>query len=157
MKPSLPHGPAIALVTFLCLSLGACSSGADSVAQANDFAIRACTAQTVQPREGFNLHTASISELSQLADTAIRRSELADQAAALNEEWLLLSEVSADIAAFAQKILEDREDGAISLNMWDDYKTASNTYLAECQSALENVSDSLQEMSDPVATAANRL
>jgi hypothetical protein len=151
MKLSLHKGPTITLVTCLCLSLGACSSGADSVAQANDFAIRACTAQTVQPREGFNLHTANISELSQLADTAMRRSELADQAAALNERWLLLSEVSADIAAFAQKILEDREDGAISLPMWNDYKTASNTYLTECQSALENVSGSLRETNNPVS------
>lgn len=75
---------------------------------------------------------------------------MADQAAALNERWLLLSEVSAAIAAFAQKLIEEREDGDISSNMWDDYKTASNTYLAECQSALENVTDSRQEMNGPV-------
>jgi len=148
---SLPNGLTIALVTFFCLSLGACSSGADNVSQSNDFAIRACTAQAVQSREGFNPQTASISELSQLADTAMRRSELADQAAALNERWMLLSEVSASIAAFAQKMLEDRDDGAISLTMWDEYKTASNTYLTECQSALENVSDPRRETNNPVS------
>lgn len=150
MNRRLPSGISIPLIAGLCLSLGACSGGADSDARANDFAIRACTPQAAQPREGFNPQAASVSELSKLADTAMRRSELADQAAALNERWLLLSEVSAAIAAFAQKLIEEREDGDISSNMWDDYKTASNTYLAECQSALENVTDSRQEMNGPV-------
>jgi hypothetical protein len=139
-----------ALITGLCLSLGACSQGANSDVEANDLAIRACTVQTVQSREGFNPQTASVSELSQLADTAKRRSDLASQAAALSERWLLLSEVSAAIAAFAQQLIEAREEGAISLSMWDDYKTVSNTYLAECQSALKNVSGPLLEMDDAV-------
>jgi hypothetical protein len=108
-------------------------------------------AQSVQSREGFNPQTASVSELSKLADTAMRRSELADQAAALNERWLLLSEVSATIAAFAQKMLEDRGNDSISLIMWNDYKTASNTYLAECQFVLENLSGSLRETNNPVS------
>jgi len=80
------------------------------------------------------------------------RSELADQAAALNERWLLLSEVSAAISAFAQQLIEAREEGAMSLSMWDDYKSASNTYLAECRSAMKNFSGSLLEM-DSVVTA----
>jgi hypothetical protein len=138
------------LITGLCLSLGACSGGTDNDARANDLAIRACSAQTVQPRAGFNPQTASISELLKLADTAMRRSELADQAAALSERWLLLSEVSAAIAVFAQQLIEVREQGAISLSMWDDYKTASSTYLAECQSALNNVPGSSLEMDGAV-------
>jgi predicted ATPase len=101
---------------------------------------------------GFNPQGASISELSKLADTAIRRSELADQAAALSKRWLLLSEVSAAIAAFAEQLLEEREEGAISLSAWDDYKTASNTYLAECEAALKNVSNSTFDM-DTAVTA----
>lgn len=136
----------------MCFFLGACSSGANSDALANEFAIRACTAQAVQPKEGFNPKVASVSELSKLADTAMRRSKLADQATTLSERWLLLSEVSAAIAAFAQQLLEGREEGAISLSMWDDYKTASNTYLAECRFALKNVSNSKFEM-DTAVTA----
>lgn len=147
-------GLSIALIAGLCLSLGACSSDADTDVEANDLAIRACTAQTVQTREGFNPQTASVSELLKLADTAMRRSELADQAAALSERWLLLSEVSATIAAFAQQLIEVREQGPISLSMWDEYKTASNTYLAECQSALKNVSGSLREI-DGAVTASH--
>lgn len=80
----------------------------------------------------------------------MRRSELAKQAAELNERWLLLSEVSTAIAVFAEKLLEDQNGDAISLNMWDDYKMASNTYLAECAAALENVADSLREVNGPV-------
>lgn len=151
MNLPLRNGLGVTLIASLCLSLGACSQDANSDAQANDLAIRACTAQTVASREGFDPQTASVEELTRLADSAMRRSELAKQAAALNERWLLLSEVSADIAVFAQKLIEDREGAAISLAMWDDYKTASNTYLAECQSALENVADSLPEVNSPVS------
>ncbi len=150
MNRPLTSGLSIALIAGLCLSLGACSGGADTEVEANDLAIRACTAQTVQPREGFNPQAASISELSKLADTAMRRSDLASQAAALSERWLLLSEVSTAIAVFAQQLIEVREQGAISLSMWDDYKTASNTYLAECQSALKNIPGSLLEMDSAV-------
>ena len=155
MNRPLPSGLSAAFIAGLCLSLGACSGSTDSDARANDLAIRACTAQTVQPREGFNPQVASVSELSKLAETAIHRSELADQAAALSERWLLLSEVSTTIAAFAQQLIEVREEGtkeqdAISLSVWDDYKTASNTYLTECQSALKNVSGPLLEMDSEV-------
>lgn len=152
MNRRLPSGLGIALIAGLCLSLGACSGGADSDARANGFAIRACTTQAVPPRQGFNPQGASVSELSKLADTAMRRSELADQAAALNERWLPLSEVSAAIAAFAQQLLKVREEGAISLSMWDEYKSSSNTYLAECQSALKNIFDYSPEM-DRAVTA----
>lgn len=150
MKLSLPNVPALVLVTGLCFTVGACSNGGSSDAQADDFAIRACTTQAVQPREGFNPQTASVNELTKLADTAMRRSNLADQAAELNDRWLLLSEVSAAIAAFAQQLIEVREQGTISLNMWDEYKSASNTYLAECKSAMKNVSGSLLETDSEV-------
>lgn len=142
----------VTLIASLCLSLGACSQDTNSDTQANDLAIRACTAQTVASREGFDPQTASVEELTRLADSAMRRSKLAKQASALNERWLLLSEVSAAIAVFAQQLLEVREEGAMSLSMWDDYKTASNTYLAECQSALENVADSLREVNSPATS-----
>ncbi len=154
MKRLLSNGLGIALIAGLSLSLGACSVGIDTDSQANDLAIRACTPQTLAPREGFNPQTASVSELTQLADIAMRKSEWADQAAALSPRWSLLSEVSAAIAAFAQQLVnvregvredergEEREKGVISLDMWDEYKSASNTYLAECRSALKNVPSS---------------
>jgi len=136
----------IALIAGLSLSLGACSVGVDTDSQANDLAIRACTSQTIAQREGFNPQTASVSELTELADIALRKSEWADQAAALSPRWSLLSEVSAAIAAFAQQLVNvregAREEGAISLDIWDEYKSASNTYLAECRTALKNVPSS---------------
>ena len=127
MKRLLTNGLGIALIAGLNLSLGACSVGVDTDSQANDLAIRACTSQTIAQREGFNPQTASVSELTELADIALRKSEWADQAAALSPRWSLLSEVSAAIAVFAQQLLEVgengsegvREEGAISLDMWD--------------------------------------
>ncbi|MFY9207862.1 MAG: hypothetical protein WAO33_01990 [Candidatus Nanopelagicales bacterium] len=158
MKRLLTNGLGIALIAGLNLSLGACSVGVDTDSQANDLAIRACTSQTIAPREGFNPQTASVSELTQLADIALRKSEWADQAAALSPRWSLLSEVSAAIAVFAQQLLEVgengsegvREEGAISLDMWDEYKSASDTYLTECKSALKNVSGPLPELDESV-------
>jgi hypothetical protein len=146
VKRLLSNGLGIALIAGLSLSLGACSVGVDTDSQANDLAIRACTSQTIAQREGFNPQTASVSELTQLADIALRKSEWADQAAALSPRWSLLSEVSAAIAAFAQQLVNvregAREEGAISLDIWDEYKSASNTYLAECRTALKNVPSS---------------
>jgi hypothetical protein len=144
----------IALIAGLSSSLGACSVGVDTDSQANDLAIRACTSQTLAQREGFNPQTASVSELTQLADIALRKSEWADQAAALSPRWSLLADVSEAIAAFARQLVnvregvredargEEREEGAISLDIWDEYKSASNTYLAECRTALKNVPSS---------------
>ena|GEM_PF-618466 len=146
MKRLLSIALGIALIAGLSLSLGACSVGVDTDSQANDLAIRACTSQTIAQREGFNPQTASVSELTELADIALRKSEWADQAAALSPRWSLLSEVSAAIAAFAQQLVNvregAREEGAISLDIWDEYKSASNTYLAECRTALKNVPSS---------------
>ncbi len=158
MKRLLTNGLGIALIAGLNLSLGACSVGVDTDAQANDLAIRACTSQTIAPREGFNPQTASVSELTELADIALRKSEWADQAATLSPRWSLLSEVSAAIAVFAQQVLAVgenvsegvREEGAISLDMWDEYKSASDTYLTECESALKNVSGPLPELDESV-------
>ena len=158
MKRLLTNRLGIALIAGLNLSLGACSVGVDTDSQANDLAIRACTSQTIAQREGFNPQTASVSELTELADIALRKSEWADQAAALSPRWSLLSEVSAAIAVFAQQLLEVgengsegvREEGAISLDMWDEYKSASDTYLAECKSALKNVSGPLPELDESV-------
>lgn len=146
MNRHLRRGLGSAYLAILCLSIGACSDGGENTLEAKELAIRACTTEATQSREGFNPQAASVSELSKLAETAQRRSELADQAAALNERWLLLSEASAAIADFAQELLQLREEGAtnngaISLSMWDDYKAASNAYLAECQSAVKDVSN----------------
>ena len=146
MKRLLSNGLGIALIAGLSLSLGACSVGVDTDSQANDLAIRACTSQTLAQREGFNPQTASVSELTELADIALRKSEWADQAAALSPRWSLLADVSEAIAAFAQQLVNvregAREEGAISLDIWDEYKSASNTYLAECRTALKNVPSS---------------
>jgi hypothetical protein len=158
VKRLLTNGLGFALIAGLNLSLGACSVGVDTDAQANDLAIRACTSQTIAPREGFNPQTASVSELTELADIALRKSEWADQAATLSPRWSLLSEVSAAIAVFAQQVLAVgenvsegvREEGAISLDMWDEYKSASDTYLTECESALKNVSGPLPELDESV-------
>ncbi len=137
------------MIVGLCLSIGACSVGANNEVRANELAIQACTTQAVQSRDGFNPNAVTVEELSGLADTAIRRSELADQAAALTKRWLLLAEASSAIAVFAQQLLQERVEsdgvgsdvsqGTITARMWDQYKAASNIYLAECQSVLKDV------------------
>jgi len=143
-------GLCIALSASLCFSLSACSMGADKDVEAKGLAVQACTSETVQSREGFNPNASTPSELATLANMALVRSQLAGQAAVLNERWLLLSEASAAIAVFAQQLLEQRvkydagetasAEGSISSSMWDEYKSASNAYLAECRYVLKDVS-----------------
>lgn len=150
MEIRLSCGLTAALAVFLCVSLSACSFGSDNGARANELAVQACTAGETASVEGFDPQITSDRELAKLAISAAGRSELAQQAAELNERWLLLSQVSADIAAFAQKLLEEREGSGITLNMWNDYKSASNIFLAECKSALESVPESPPENNNPV-------
>ncbi len=143
-------GLCIALGASLCLSLSACSTGADKEGEAKDLVVQVCTSESVHSREGFNPNASTSTELATLANTALVRSQLAGRAAVLNERWLLLSEASAAIAVFAQQLLEQRitsdigetdsAQGLISSSMWDEYKSASNAYIAECRYALKDVS-----------------
>lgn len=152
-------GLCIALSASLCFSLSACSTGADTEVEAKGLAVQACTSESVQSREGFNPNASTPTELATLANTALVRSQFAGQAAVLNERWLLLSEASAAIAVFARQLLEQRvkfdagetdsAEGAISSKMWDEYKSASNAYLAECRYVLKDV---LKDVSIPDST-----
>lgn len=139
----------IAVVAGFCLSINACSTGANDGVQANEFAIQACTTQAVASREGFDPNAVTVEELLALAGTAILRSQLADQAAASTDRWLLLAEASSAIAVFAQQLLRERVEndgvggavsqGTITARKWDQYKSASNICLAECQSVIKDV------------------
>lgn len=119
----------------------ACSSGSSSTLDAQALAAQACSLVTDAPETGFDPQTAQIEDLSVLAAAAVRKGELADQAATADERWGVLSEASAAISAFAQRLLEVRMEGestdvAITPAMWEQYKTASNAFIAECQAAL---------------------
>ncbi len=76
-----------------------------------------------------------------LADAAELKRDLSAEAAALDERWAVLAEASAAISAFAGRLLEVRTEGegvaeAVTPAMWEQYKTASNAFIAECQAAL---------------------
>jgi hypothetical protein len=96
---------------------------------------------------GFDPESVAVVELSRLSAAASRKSELSAQAAALDDRWSLLADASAAIAAFADRLLEVRIEGtaaseAISPAMWEQYKTASNAFIAECQAVLNDSSSS---------------
>lgn len=119
----------------------ACSAGVSDSADAQQLAAQACSVTAESPQTGFDPQTERIEELSVLADAASTKSQLAEQAAEADERWMVLSEASAAISAFAQVLLDARIEGeqtdqAISPAMWEQYKTASNAFLAECQFAL---------------------
>lgn len=132
----------IRLVSIALLMLTtACSAGSAGMSDAQAMAAQACNVVTDAPATGFDPQTAQIEDLSVLAAAAVRKSELADQAAEADERWAVLSEASAAISAFAQRLLEVRMEGestdvAITPDMWEQYKTASNAFIAECQAAL---------------------
>jgi hypothetical protein len=111
-------------------------------AQGLELAVAACELQAQTSSSAFDPQKISVSELALLDDAAAQKTLLSSQAAELDERWVLLSEASAAISVFAARLLEVRLDGAqvneaISPEMWEQYKTASNAFIAECSSALE--------------------
>jgi hypothetical protein len=110
--------------------------------QGLELAVAACELQTQTSSAAFDPQKISVSELAQLDEAAAQKTLLSSQAAELDERWVVLSEASAAISAFAARLLEVRLDDAqvneaISPEMWEQYKTASNAFIAECSGALE--------------------
>lgn len=125
---------AAALCTAPVLLSGCGGDGGAATARA------ACLVQG-QSSPGFNPETALLSELSGNARLARERSALANEAAAQDQRWQVISDASDALASFAEVLVQARMDGlAISdvttPQMWDQAKFASDALLAECRLAL---------------------
>lgn len=137
----------LAAPVLITLLTAGCSAGPSDAEQARDLASSACTVETEASSGGFDPETVAVEELSRLSAAATLKSELSAQAATLDDRWSLLADASAAISAFAQRLLDVRMEGedtaaAITPAMWEQYKTASNAYIAECQDALADPSPS---------------
>lgn len=136
-----------ALVSVAVLSvvlLSGCSQGSTNSAEGLEFASSACQLQAQIASSAFDPQKISVRDLSVLDDVATQKTLLASKAAEKDERWRVLAEASTAISAFAARLLEVRLDSeqvneAISPEMWEQYKTASNAFIAECQTALADL------------------
>jgi hypothetical protein len=122
--------------------LSGCGQGSRDSAEGLELAASACQLQAQTTSTAFDPQEISVSDLALLDEVATQKTALSEQAAELDDRWVVLSEASAAISAFAARFLEVRLDSgqvdeAISPEMWEQYKTASNAFIAECSSALE--------------------
>lgn len=138
----LPHRSvrgAGAVVAVAVLGLAGCSSEAPEQALAN--AASACSAEAPDLPVGFDVRTASAVQLSELASSAAARKALAEQAATDDDRWQVLADAAAAITSFAGVLRDVRATGgdideAVTPEMWDQYKYASDAFVLECQDAL---------------------
>ena len=124
--------------------LSGCAQGSTDSAEGLALAASACQLQAQTSSTNFDPQEISVSDVALLDEVATEKTVLLEQAAELDDRWVVLSEASAAISAFAARFLEVRLDSglvneAISPEMWEQYKTASNAFIAECSSALELV------------------
>ncbi len=139
---SMPFVGRITAVACSVLLLSGCSLGSTDTAEGLELAESACRLQAQTTSSAFDPQKISVSDLVLLDGVATQKTVLSEQAAELDDRWMVLSEASAAISVFAARLLEVRLDDAnvseaISPDMWEQYKTASNAFLAECSSALE--------------------
>jgi hypothetical protein len=132
----------ITAVACSLVLLSGCSLGSTDSAEGLELAESACQLQVQTSSSAFDPQEISVSDLVLLDEVATQKTVLAEQAAELDDRWVILSEASAAISVFASRLLEVRLDDAkvdeaISPEMWEQYKTASNAFLAECSSALK--------------------
>ncbi len=130
--------------------LSGCGQGSTDSAEGLELAASACQLQAQTTSTAFDPQEISVSDLALLDEVATQKTVLSEQAAELDDRWMVLSEASAAISAFAARFLEVRIDSgqvdeAISPEMWEQYKTASNALIAECSSALELVKERSSE------------
>jgi hypothetical protein len=137
--------PSVVRITAVACSLvflSGCSLGSTDSAEGLELAESACQLQAQTASTAFDPQEINVSDLALLDEVAAQKTVLAEQAAELDDRWMVLSEASAAISAFAARLLEVRLDSGevnevISPEMWEQYKTASNAFLAECNSALK--------------------
>jgi hypothetical protein len=139
IAPSLLRGTGAVVVAVGVLGLAGCSS--EDPAQARDTARSACDAQTPRLPAGFDVRTATGDQLSELAASAAARKVLADQAATDDDRWQVLADAASAISSFAGVLRDARMTGrtvddAVTPEMWDQYKYASDAFVLECRDAL---------------------
>ncbi len=129
-----------AVVAAACvLALAGCSS--EDPAQALASAASACSAEAPDLPVGFDVRTASATQLSELASSAAARKALAEQAATADDRWQVLADAATAISSFAGLIRDARATGqavddVVTPAMWDQYKYASDAFVLECRGAL---------------------
>jgi len=114
--------------------LAACGGSAVETAR------EACDVSGPQAQPGFNPETEPLSRLQQSATAAMKRAELAEQAASMDDRWADLADASRAIASFADVLVQARMEGVrvdtvTTPAMWDQAKYASDAFLAECARA----------------------
>lgn len=134
---SLRRAGAAAVASALVLA--GCSS--EDPARALADATSACEAATPDLPSGFDVRTASSDQLSELASSAATRKVLAEQAATADDRWRVLADAAAAISSFAGVLRDVRMTGgeideAVTPEMWDQYKYASDAFVLECKGAL---------------------
>ena len=123
------------LVGAAAMLLTGCS-GAD-VAGAADLARAACD-YPAPSTPGFDPDTAPLALLVELDQVASARSDLAADAAALDDRWQPLADAATALAAYAGRLRELKSDsgvpsGQMTPMMWDQLKYASDAFILECR------------------------
>lgn len=139
LQRSRGHAGAVLAVAAAILGLAGCSSEAPEQALGN--ATSACSAAAPDLPAGFDVRTASSSQLSELASSAAARKALAEQAATDDDRWQVLADAASAISSFAGVLRDARATGrevdeVVTPEMWDQYKYASDAFVLECQDAL---------------------
>jgi hypothetical protein len=129
----------VAVVVASVVALAGCSS--EDPAQALADATSACSAEAPDLPAGFDVRTASADQLSELAASAASRKARAEQAAVADDRWQVLADAAAAISSFAGVLRDARAtgreiDAAVTPEMWDQYKYASDAFVLECRDAL---------------------
>lgn len=121
--------------------LGLVSCSTEAPEQALESAFSACSAPAPSLPAGFDVRSASADQLSELASSASARRSLAEEAATADDRWQSLADAAAAISSFAGVLRDARMTGrsvdeAVTPQMWDQYKYASDAFVLECRGAL---------------------
>lgn len=121
----------------VALLLASCSTGGEQ-ARAD---ARASCEMPAPEAPNFDPQQADLGLLAELASTARARADLAERAAGSDENWQALADAARALAAYAERILEVRQEGGVVADvltpeMWDQVKLASDAFMVECRAAL---------------------
>ena len=120
----------------VCVVLLAGCTGEDAKGAAE--LARAACEYPAPSTPGFDPDTADLSLLVELDQVAVARSDLAAEAATLDDRWQPLSDAATALAAYAGRLRELRSDGMTASGemtpmMWDQLKYASDAFILECR------------------------
>jgi hypothetical protein len=124
-------------LSLAVLLLSSCSSAGEQAA----LDAEAACVMPAPEAPNFDPQQADLGLLAELAATARARADLAEKAAQADERWQALADAARALAAYADRILEVRQDGgnvteALPAPVWDQVKLASDAFSIECRAAL---------------------